>query len=73
VINSWQSVVILLKQRRAEDKLKHAAQEWRTTFDAITDLISIHDKDNRIVRVNKAVADLLKTTPHELIGSSATK
>ena len=58
----------ITEQRRAEDKLKHAAQEWRTTFDAITDLISIHDKDNRIVRVNKAVADLLKTTPHELIG-----
>ena len=60
----------ITEQRRTEDKLKHAAQEWRTTFDAITDLISIHDKDNRIVRVNKAVADLLKTTPQELIGKS---
>ena len=34
----------------------------------ITDLISIHDKDNRIIRANKAMADLLKTTPQDLIG-----
>jgi PAS domain S-box-containing protein len=34
----------------------------------MTDLIYIHDKENRIIRVNKAVADLLKTTPNELIG-----
>ena len=55
-------------RKRTEEKLEQAAQEWRATFDSITDLISIHDKDNRLVRVNKAVADLLKTTPQELIG-----
>jgi PAS domain S-box-containing protein len=48
--------------------LEAASREWRTTFDSITDLISIHDTDNRIIRVNKAVAELLKTTPQELIG-----
>jgi len=48
--------------------VQQAAQEWITTFDSITDMISIHDKDNRIVRVNKAMADLLKTTPQALIG-----
>ena len=58
----------ITEQKRVEDKLNQAVKEWRTTFDAITDFISIHDKDNRIVRVNKAVADLLKTTPQALIG-----
>jgi PAS domain S-box-containing protein len=55
-------------QKQAQKRIEQASQEWRTTFDSITDLISIHDKNNRIVRVNKTVADLLKTTPQELIG-----
>jgi PAS domain S-box-containing protein len=58
------------ERKQFEKKLEQAAQEWKTTFDSITDMISIHDKDNRIVRTNKALADLLKTTPKELIGKS---
>jgi PAS domain S-box-containing protein len=58
----------ITERKQAEERLAQAAQEWRTTFDSITDLISIHDKDNRLLRVNKAVADLLKTTPKELLG-----
>jgi PAS domain S-box-containing protein len=58
----------ITEQKQAQEKIAQVAQEWRTTFDSITDLISIHDKDNRIIRVNKAVADLLHTTPQELVG-----
>ena len=58
----------ITERKHAEKQFEQAAQEWRTTFDSITDLISIRDKDNRIVRVNKAMADMLKTTPKELIG-----
>src|SRR5208283_1871796 len=58
------------ERRQAENRLEEAAREWRTTFDSITDLISIHDKNNRIIRVNKALADLLHTTPQQLIGKS---
>jgi PAS domain S-box-containing protein len=56
------------ERKHTQEMIEHAAEEWRTTFDSITDLISIHDKDNRILRVNKAVADMLKTTPKELVG-----
>jgi PAS domain S-box-containing protein len=56
------------ERKRVEERLKQAANEWRTTFDSISDLIMIHDKDNRIIRVNKAAADMLKTTPKELLG-----
>ena len=69
--NKHQSQVIyndITQRVQAEKQLEQVAQEWRTTFDSITDLISIHDKDNRILRVNKAVADMLKTTPQALIG-----
>ncbi len=58
----------ITERKQAEEKIESAAEEWRTTFDSITDFISIHDRDNRIVRVNKAFADALKTTPKKLIG-----
>jgi PAS domain S-box-containing protein len=58
----------ITERKQAEERLEQAAMEWRTTFDSITDLISIHDKDNRIVRVNKAFADMLKKTPKEFVG-----
>ena len=56
--------------KQAEKRLETASREWRTTFDSITDFISIQDKDNRIIRANKALADLLKTTPQEIVGKS---
>jgi len=56
------------EHRQAEEKIKHAAEEWRTTFDSITDLVSIQDKDFRLVRVNKAFANAFKMKPAELIG-----
>ena len=58
----------ITEQKRVEERLEQATEEWGTTFDSITDLISIVDKDNRIIRVNKAVADMLKTTPKAVIG-----
>jgi len=57
-------------RKDAEEKTKQAAAEWRTTFDSITDLVSIHDKNFRIVRVNKAFADALKMEPKEIIGKT---
>ncbi|HEY92309.1 MAG TPA: hypothetical protein G4O17_01000 [Dehalococcoidia bacterium] len=45
------------KRKQAEEKIKQAAEEWRTTFDSITDLVSVQDKDSRLIRVNKAFAN----------------
>jgi len=56
------------ERKRAEERIKHAAEEWRTTFDSITDFISICNKDFRLIRVNKAFADVFKMNPKELIG-----
>ena len=67
------SLIDITERKRVEEKLEQAAEEWRATFDSITDLISIHDKDNRIIRVNKAVADMLKTTPKALTGKVCHK
>ncbi|MBA3004001.1 MAG: PAS domain-containing protein [Desulfurivibrio sp.] len=41
---------------------------WRNTFDAVTDFVSVLDRDYRIVKVNKALAEFLHKKPEELIG-----
>jgi PAS domain S-box-containing protein len=58
----------ITERKYAKEQISHAAKEWRTTFDSITDMISIHDKDFKITRVNKALADAFKKEPKELIG-----
>ncbi len=45
-----------------------AKSEWETTFDAMTNGVSIHSPDFTIVRANRALAELLGTTTKELIG-----
>ncbi len=57
-------------RKRAEARIKQAAEEWRMTFDSITDWVSIIDRDFKLIRVNKALADALNKTPKELIGGS---
>lgn len=51
-----------------EKEYRHAAREWKLMFDSISEMVSIIDKDNKIVRTNKAFADALKMNPGELIG-----
>ena len=62
------SLIDITARKRAEERLERADEQWGATFDSMTDLITILDKDNRIIRVNKAVTDMLKTTPKTVIG-----
>jgi PAS domain S-box-containing protein len=43
--------------------------EWETTFDAVTDLITIRDKEYRMLRANKAALERFGLKPDELIGN----
>ncbi len=54
--------------KSAEPGLRETPGLWEATFDAITDLVSIIDKDFRLIKVNKAFAQALKKTPEELLG-----
>jgi len=58
----------ITERKRAEEKIRQAAKEWGTTFDSITDLVTICDKDFKLVRMNKAFADTFNKKPEELIG-----
>jgi PAS domain S-box-containing protein len=64
------TVLYAQERKQAEEKKIQAAQQWRTTFDSITEMISIHDKNHKIVRVNAALAKFFKKEPKELIGES---
>jgi len=45
-----------------------AKKEWEYTFDAVTDLIFIIDRDCTITRVNRAMAERCGLTVQELVG-----
>ncbi|MCL5942961.1 MAG: PAS domain S-box protein [Actinobacteria bacterium] len=53
---------------RAADALRRAADEWRTTFDSMSDFVSVHDNDYRILKVNRAMAEFFGAEPADLLG-----
>jgi PAS domain S-box-containing protein len=46
-----------------------AKSEWETTFDAVTDLITITDKDYRILRANQAAIHRFGLRPNQTVGN----
>jgi PAS domain S-box-containing protein len=58
----------ITERRRWEQRLRQASDEWRTTFDSIVDIIAINDSHFRLIKVNKAFADLFSLEPREIIG-----
>jgi PAS domain S-box-containing protein len=60
----------LLRARRAEAEVRKSAQLWQTTFDAITDGVCLLDAEDRFLRCNRPMADLLGRDPQELAGTS---
>jgi PAS domain S-box-containing protein len=68
VVRSVGMVHDITAGKKAEEELRQAAREWSRTFDSISDFVFIQDNDFRIVKVNKALTDLLKAKPEEIIG-----
>lgn len=58
----------ITERKQAEQTIKQLADHWQSTFDSITDPISIHDNDFKLVRVNKAYADVVGMKQAELTG-----
>lgn len=49
---------------------KKAKEDWESTFDSVSDLIAIYDKDCTLVRCNKALLNRLNVKPEVIIGKS---
>jgi hypothetical protein len=43
----------------AEEAIFQSRKDWEETFDSLTDMITVHDKDYNIIRANKAGKSLL--------------
>jgi len=52
----------------ATKALRRIKNQWHLTFDAIGDLVTIHDTKFRMLQVNRATARFFKQEPTELVG-----
>ncbi len=52
----------------AEEKLRKSQEEWEKTFNSIPDIITLQDKEMRIVRANRAASDFFEVDNADLIG-----
>jgi PAS domain S-box-containing protein len=59
---------LALENARLFSNVARAKSEWETTFDSVTDLITIRYKDYRILRANRAAFKRYGMTPKEMIG-----
>ncbi|GAC1690172.1 MAG: hypothetical protein NVS9B3_08760 [Gemmatimonadaceae bacterium] len=59
----------LLRLGQAESRLRKAAEEWRTTFDSLTEAIFVLDAGSVVRRCNMAGAALTGRSPRDLIGA----
>ncbi len=49
----------ITERKKTEEILLQSKQDWENTFNTITDMITVHDKDYNIIRANKAAEKLL--------------
>jgi signal transduction histidine kinase len=48
--------------------MRTAKDEWELTFNAIPELVAIIDRDHRLLRVNRAMAEFIGCPPAEAVG-----
>ncbi|MBS3906011.1 MAG: PAS domain S-box protein [Syntrophaceae bacterium] len=59
---------LALENAKLFSDVAKAKSEWETTFDAVTDLITIRDKNYRIIRANQSAFKRYGLKPEEMIG-----
>jgi PAS domain S-box-containing protein len=58
----------IITRKKGEDRLRRSKEEWEKTFDAISDIITIQDKDMRIIRGNQAARAFSGLEEDQLVG-----
>ena len=59
-----------MSRGKQAEEIRQKSHEWEVTFNSITDLVSIHDKNFRIIKVNKAFADAVGGEVGKLVGQN---
>jgi PAS domain S-box-containing protein len=66
--NIGNQIGLALENAKLFSNVAKAKSEWETTFDAVTDLITIRYKDYRIIRANKAAFKRFGLKPNQMVG-----
>lgn len=59
---------VALENVRLFSRVEQSRKQWVEDFDAISDYIVVHDEESRVLRLNRALYDLLGVRPTEAIG-----
>lgn len=60
---------LIVEIRQALTDVSRSKKEWQDTFDSITELISIHDREFNIIKANRAVADYFGTDVRHVVAA----
>jgi PAS domain S-box-containing protein len=58
----------ITERKKAEDAIRRAKRDWESTFDSVSDMVMVVDSQQRLRRVNVALAEQLGATPRDLVG-----
>ena len=58
------------ERKQAEKDVDRQRAEYRTILDSVPNIITYIDRNGRFMRINKAGADALGTTPREVVGKT---
>jgi two-component system cell cycle sensor histidine kinase/response regulator CckA len=62
-----------IEREEAEGHIEKAAEEWKTTFDSITDVVMILNNEFKIMRVNRAATHFFDMPIDKIVGNSCFK
>ena len=57
-----------MEKFRLFSRMEQANRHWIEIFDAISDLIVVHDQNSKVLRINRSLADFVGAPPSALIG-----
>ncbi len=56
------------ERKQIEEKMKQAITEWELTFNTITDMVFIQNKEYIILKANRSFAEFLNMKPEDCVG-----
>jgi PAS domain S-box-containing protein len=62
---------LLDREQAARDEAERARREWQMTFDTMGDHVLLVDRQDRLVRANRAFCQTFGLTPEEVVGRPA--
>ena len=70
----WNGILTdVTHEKRIEQELVRSRNEWRTTVDAVCDMIILEDSEGRVVRCNRSVVTLLKLGFPQVLGADLSR